>query len=166
LVSLEEAATGGERMLSFSDPNSGEEIRLKVRIPPAVAPGRKIRIAGKGLQGPAGPGDLYVQIDVRPHPRFKLEGLDLHTSLKVSPWEAAIGTTARIETLEGAVTVKVPGGSSSGQRIRLKGKGFPAASGDPGDLYVELKIVLPKKLSDKERALFEELAEVSTFAAR
>ncbi len=166
LVSLEEAARGGERTLTFTDPSNGEEVRLKVRIPPGVAPGRKIRIAGKGYQGPQGAGDLYVQIDVRPHPRLRLEGADVFTSLDLAPWEAALGTTARIETLDGAVTVKVPGGASSGQRIRLRGKGFPVPGGVDGDLYVELRIVMPKSLTERERELFETLAEVSEFEAR
>lgn len=94
---------------------------------------------------------------------MRLSGNDLHTTLSVSPWVAALGGEATLKTLDGAVVVKVPAGSSTGRKIRLRQKGFPSETGQPGDLYAELRIVLPKTLTPKERELFEALRDVSRF---
>jgi curved DNA-binding protein len=109
---------------------------------------------------------LYLQIEMVPHPDFRLEGRDLYTTLDVAPWEAALGAEATLPTLAGNVRVKIPANSSSGRRIRLRGKGFPDAQGGAGDLYVEIQIVMPKSLTDEERRLFEELTRCSTFQPR
>ena len=167
-LTLAEAAQGGRRELRISDPASGSKRTLRVQIPPGIRPGQRIRLAGQGGQGAGmGPrGDLYLTVEVRPHDEFRLEGADLHTVLRVTPWEAALGGEADLPTLDGSVRVKIPSGSSSGRKIRLRGKGFPESNGRKGDLFAEIQIVLPQALSSKERQLFEQLAEESNFRPR
>ena len=167
-LTLEEAARGGSREIQMTDPETGRTRKLRVKIPAGVRPRQRIRLADQG--GPAPPGgkrgSLYLKIEVLPHPRYRLEGSDLMTTLPLSPWEAALGGKVSVDTLEGARTVRIPQGSSSGRKIRLRGLGFPAAGGEKGDLYAELKIVVPEALTDRERQLFSELAEASPFEAR
>jgi curved DNA-binding protein len=167
-LSLEEAAAGGERSITLADPQTGAQQTVRVKIPRGIRPGQKVRLAAKGGPGSGGgpPGDLYLTVDVLPHPRFRLDGTDLHTSVPVTPWEAALGGTAQLETLEGPVTVRIPPGSPAGRRIRLRGYGYPQARGGKGDLYASLDVVVPQQLSERERELFEELARVSTFNPR
>jgi curved DNA-binding protein len=162
-LSLEEAAAGGRRQLSL-----GEDRNYDVRIPAGVRDGQRIRLAGEGGGGQAGgpSGDLFLRVRLRPHPRFRLDGRDLHTDVKVTPWEAALGATVEVATLQGRARVKVPAGSSSGRRLRLRGQGFPDSKGGKGDLYATVQIAVPKHLSDRERELFEELATVSSFDPR
>ena len=100
-------------------------------------------------------------MQIQPHPEFRLEGLDLYTTLEIMPWVAALGGKARLKTLDGPVNVKVPPGSSSGRKIRLRGKGYPGPGGRRGDLYAEIRVVVPRQLSPEQRRLFEKLAEVS-----
>lgn len=167
-LSLEEAARGGQREISLTDPETGQSKTYSVKIPKGIRPGQRIRLAQLGGQsmgsGPA--GDLYLHVEFLPHATFRLEGRDLYTTLLVTPWEAALGAEAALSTLDGNVRVKVPAGSSSGRRIRLKGKGFPDAKGGAGDLYAEIEIAVPKSLTAEERRLFEELAQHSTFQPR
>jgi curved DNA-binding protein len=167
-LTLEEAAAGGERTITLTDPQTGSQQTLQLKIPRGIRPGQKIRLAAKGAAGSGGgpPGDLFLNVDVLPHARFRLEGNDLHTRLPVTPWEAALGGTAQLETLETPVTVRIPAGSPAGRRIRLRGYGYPQAKGGKGDLFAELDVVVPPQLSDRERELFEELAKVSTFNPR
>ncbi len=170
-ISLEEAVRGGKRDLALTDPATGQRNSLTVKIPAGVRTGQKIRLAGKGQPGMGGgpAGDLYLKIEVEPDSRFKVEGANLHTSVAVAPWEAALGADADVQTLDGPVRVKIPANSSSGKKIRLRGRGL-AQSGqsenDKGDLIAEIRIVVPESLSDEERNLFEQLAEVSAFRAR
>ena len=167
VLTLEEAALGGLREMTVGDPVMGQNRTLSVNLPPGVKEGQKIRLAGQGGPGAGGAaGDLYLKVEIRPHERFKVDGRDLHAELPVTPWEAALGTEAAVKTLNGSVTVKIPPGTSTGRKVRLKGKGFPNPKGDAGDLYAEVKVVVPKKLSEREQELFEELAEVSKFKAR
>jgi curved DNA-binding protein len=161
-LSLEEASRGGRRSVQLADGRSYE-----VTIPPGVHDGQRIRLAGEGRQGAGGgpTGDLFLRVRLRRHPRFRLEGDDLYTELPVSPWEAALGATVEVSTLDGRAQVKVPAGSSCGRRLRLRGEGFPSEKGR-GDLYAELRILVPKKLSRAERNAFKELAEASRFDPR
>jgi curved DNA-binding protein len=163
-LALEEAARGGKRWLSLGDGRS-----LEVDIPRGVRDGQRIRLAGEGGAGAGGgpPGDLFLRVRLKPHPRFRVEGRDLYVDLAVSPWEAALGAQVPVPTLEGNAQVKVPSGSSSGRRLRLRGQGLPGSGGaQAGDLYVVLTIRVPKKLTKKERELFERLASVSKFDPR
>jgi curved DNA-binding protein len=163
-ISLEEAARGGRRRISLGD---GPE--LEVEIPRGVRDGQRIRLAGEGDPGIGGgpPGDLYLRIRLRPDPRFRVEGRDLHTDLPVTPWEAALGAEVPVPTLDGTARVKVPPGSSSGRRLRLRGQGLPGSgAATDGDLYAVVEIHVPKKLIKKERELFEQLASTSKFNPR
>ncbi len=167
-LSLEEATRGGNREITLVDPASGQRRTLSVRIPEGIRPGQKIRLAGQGQPGPNGSqgGDLFLKVDIQPDSRFRIEGSDLHTTVPVTPWEAALGGEAEVETPTGPVRVRVPAGSSSGRKIRLRGRGLSAGKGEKGDLLGEIRIVVPDHLSDRERALFEQLAEESEFRAR
>ena len=166
-LQLKEAAEGGKRRLTLADPDTGSARTFMVNIPKGILSGQRIRLAGQGGKGMGGAqaGDLYLSVDIEAHPHFRLEGRDLHTSLQVTPWEAALGARVTMGTLDGSVRVKVPEGSSSGRKIRLRGKGYPGPDG-PGDLYAEIQVVIPEKLSAEERELFEKLAEVSHFRPR
>ena len=101
-----------------------------------------------------------------PHPRYRVEGRDLFVELPLAPWEAALGATVAVDTPGGEAKLRVPAGTSSGRRLRLKGRGLPNRSGEPGDLYAEARIMVPATPSDDERRLFEELARTSTFDPR
>jgi curved DNA-binding protein len=163
-ISLEEAVNGGRRRISLADGRDYE-----VTIPAGVRDGQRIRLAGEGGRGAnSGPsGDLFLRVRIRPHPRFRVEGRDLYTDVPVAPWEAALGATVEVPTLKGTARVRVPPGSSSGRRLRLRGEGLPGRSGeDPGDLYAVVKIEIPRRLTDEERELFERLAQVSKFDPR
>ena len=167
-LSLEEAAQGGQREITLTEPITRQSKTYVVNVPKGIRPGQRIRLAGQGGKGAGGgsPGDLYLHVELLPHPMFRLDGQDLHTILTVTPWEAALGAEVPLPTLGGAVHVKVPPGSSSGRKIRLRGKGFPDTKGGHGDLYADIRIVVPERLSAQERKLFEELARVSSFQAR
>ncbi|HEY0516788.1 MAG TPA: DnaJ C-terminal domain-containing protein [Solirubrobacteraceae bacterium] len=163
-LTLEEAAAGGRRLITFE---GGE--RFEVEIPPGVRDGQRIRLAGQGGEGVGGgaPGDLLLRVRIKPHPRFRVEGGDLHTDLPVTPSEAALGAEVQLRTLTGTARVRVPPGSSSGRRLRLRGEGLPATGGKPaGDLYAEVAVHVPKRLTGEERELYERLAEVSSFDPR
>jgi len=163
-LALEEAARGGKRWLSLGDGRS-----VEVDIPRGVLDGERIRVAGQGGAGVGGgqAGDLFLRIRLRPHRRFRIEGRDLYVDLPVSPWEAALGAEVPVPTLDGTARVKVPSGSSSGRRLRLRGQGMPGSRGAPaGDLYAVVTIRVPQKLTKKERELFERLASVSKFDPR
>ena len=168
LLTLEEAARGGAREISVTDPATGQGKSYKINLPRGVKAGQKIRLAGRGGPGAGSgsAGDLYLKVELQPNRRFRLEGLDLYTDLTVSPWEAALGAEATVRTLDGAVKVRVPPGSSTGRKIRLKERGFPSPKGAAGNLYAEIKVAVPGELSKKERQLFEQLAEVSKFEPR
>jgi len=162
-LTLEEAADGGRRQIAFAD---GRD--YKVNIPPGVRDGQRIRLAGKGGPGAGGgtAGDLFLRVRLKPDPRFRVEGRDLHAELPVTPSEAALGATVEAPSLSGTVKVKVPPGSSSGRKLRLRGKGMPDPKGADGDLYVSVAIKVPKELDDEERELYERLASASDFDPR
>jgi curved DNA-binding protein len=162
-LSLEEAARGGRRRISLEE---GRE--YEVNIPAGVIEGQRIRLAGEGGRGAGGgpAGDLFLRVRLRPHPRLRVEGRDLYTDIRVTPWEAALGASVEIPTLTGTTTVKVPAGSSTDRKLRLRGKGLPSPRGRPGDLYGTVKVMVPKKVDAQERELYERLAEVSSFNPR
>jgi curved DNA-binding protein len=140
----------------------------EVTIPPGVVDGQRIRLAGQGGQGVRGgpAGDLYLIVRILPHPRYRLEGRDLHVQVPVSPWEAALGATVPVGTPGGEAKVRVPPGSSSGRRLRLRGQGMPNPRCQPGDLYAEVRVMVPSRPRRRERELFEELARESNFDPR
>jgi curved DNA-binding protein len=165
-ISVDEAYHGTRRGLSLSGADGTRG--LEVTVPAGVTDGQRIRLAGQGGRGRDGgpPGDLYLIVRIRPDARYRVEGRDVHTRLPVTPWEAALGTTAPLETPGGETKVTVPAGSSSGRRLRLRGRGLPNPRGRPGDVYAEVRIVVPPSLGPDERRLFEELAHTSTFDPR
>jgi curved DNA-binding protein len=162
-LSLEDALTGARRRLSLADGHS-----VTVNIPAGVREGQHIRVAGQGAAGrDGGPaGDLYLLVRFKPHPRFRRQGDDLHVEVRVAPWEATLGATVPVPTLTGTAQVRVPAGSSSGRRLRLRGRGLPTADGERADLYATVQIAVPKHPSEEERELLEKLAAVSEFNPR
>ncbi|MFI6979085.1 DnaJ C-terminal domain-containing protein [Embleya sp. NPDC050154] len=167
-LTVEEAYRGGLRTVTLAGP-AGQR-RYRVDVPPGTTDGQRIRLAGEGGRGSgddAPTGDLYLRVRIRPHPEFRLDGRDVHVRLAVTPWEAALGATVPVRTPSGATAkVTVPAGSSSGRRLRLRGEGMPGPRGANGDLYAELRIMVPPRLNDRERELLEELAAVSSFDPR
>jgi curved DNA-binding protein len=166
-LTVEEAVQGGEKEIAISDPATGQRRSLSVKIPAGVRSGQKIRLAGQGSPGLGGAaGDLLLKVEIQPDSRFKVDGADIHTTVPVTPWEAALGGEAEVETPTGPVRVKIPAGSSSGRKIRLRGRGLSQQGGGKGDLLAEIRLVVPDPLSPRERELFEQLAEESEFRPR
>jgi curved DNA-binding protein len=165
-ITLDEAYHGTRRSLSLS--GDGARATLDVNVPPGVTDGQRIRLAGQGGRGGDGGanGDLYLVVRIAPHPRYRLSGRDLSVDLPLAPWEAALGTTVAVDTPAGEAKVKVPAGTSSGRRLRLRGRGLPNPRGKPGDLFAETKIMVPPRPSKAERQLFEQLAAESDFDPR
>ena len=164
-LTVEEAFTGTRRRVTLSGPDG--ERSLEVTIPAGVVDGQRIRLAGQGGAGDGGPpGDLYLIVRLQPHPRFRVDGREIIVDLPVTPWEAALGAKVPVESPGGEHKVTVPPGSSSGRRLRLKGQGLPNPNGAPGDLYAEIKVMVPRHPTEQERELFEELARVSDFDPR
>jgi len=159
-LSLEEAAAGGPLRVSLADGRS-----FTVNVPAGVRDGQRIRVAGRGGEGIGGgsTGDLFLRVHLRPHRVFRVDGRDLHVDVPVTPWDAALGTTLQVPTLTGSAKVRLPAGSSSGRRLRLRGKGMPGRRSRHGDLYARVQIMVPDKLDERERKLFEELRTDSSF---
>ncbi|WP_018111685.1 DnaJ C-terminal domain-containing protein [Thermus igniterrae] len=151
-LSLEEAFHGGEKNLEVNGR------RITVRIPPGVQEGAVIRVPGMGNPGEP-PGDLLLSVRLLPHPVFRLEGTDLHATLDVPAPIAVVGGKVRAPTLEGPVEVTIPPKTQAGRKLRLRGKGFPGPHGR-GDLYLEVRVVIPERLTPEEEALWKRLAEV------
>jgi curved DNA-binding protein len=174
-VTLEQAFHGTEVALDLSVPEYDESglarrvsERTTVRIPRGVTQGQRLRVPGKGGRGfRGGPnGDLYLDIEVLPHPLFRVDGLDLHIDLPLAPWEAVLGTSVEMPTPGGTVSLKVPAGTRAGQPLRLAGRGLSRTDGKSGHLYATVRIVAPTVVDDAERALWRELSERSSFNPR
>lgn len=153
-ITLSEAYTGTTRTLQI------DGRRLEVKIPPGARTGTRVRLPAKGAAGAAGPGDLYLVVQVEPDSRFEREGDDLHVEVEVDLYTAVLGGDVRVPTPAGPVLLTVPPGSQPGQTFRLSGRGMPRLrdASQHGNLYARLKVNLPRKLSARERELFEELA--------
>ena len=174
-LSVEDAARGTELEIPLPVTEMSEDGQLrratktvKVRIPKGAADGQRLRVPGKGGPGHGGgpDGDLYVNIQLRPHDLFRVSGHDLYLELPVAPWEAALGAEVQIPTLDGRVSVKIPPGSRAGQKLRVRGKGLPRPGGGEGDLYAVLQVVTPSVLSEREKQLYRELQQASSFNPR
>ncbi|MBN2645099.1 MAG: J domain-containing protein [Desulfuromonadaceae bacterium] len=155
-----QAVTGGERMVQLR--HEGRDEQIQVRIPPGVESGQKLRISGKGGPSPGGgrAGDLLLEIQVGSDPVFSRDGNNLQHHIKISFSAACLGTSVSVETLEGHKRIKIPAGTGSGSKIRLKGFGVPAhGHHQAGDLYVLVEIEVPKNMTDTQRKLIEELAQ-------
>ena len=165
-VNLEDAHRGTRLNLDLSDEGGGRT--LEVTIPPGVSEGQKLRLRGKGGKGRNGgaDGDIYLHITLAPHPVFRPDQHDLHFDLALAPWEAALGAEVEVPTLDGAVLLTVPPGTRSGRKLRLRGRGLANGRGGHGDLYANVHIDVPTTLSDRERELFNQLADASRFNPR
>jgi curved DNA-binding protein len=173
-ITLNEAFEGGTRTLELKRHEIGAggapEARthtVRVTIPPGVTEGQTIRLAGQGESAYGGrvAGDLFLQVHILPHPLFHLDGRDVTLSLPVAPWEAALGAAVKVPTLGGHVEMHIPAGAQSGQKLRLRGRGLPGASG-AGDQYVQLRVVLPPATSTEARELYEHMRRKLSFDPR
>ena len=166
LIDLEEAYSGATRSISLQMPeidNNGRILhktrKLNVKIPKGVKAGQRIRLAGQGGPGygTGKNGDLFLEIAFNKHPYFNVEGRDIYLELPVTPWEAALGATISVPTLGGKVEVKIPAGSQSGHKLRLKARGLPGIP--PGDQYITLRIMTPSAHTLEAKALYEKMAK-------
>ena len=173
LIDLEDSFNGALRSISLQMPEvaaDGHVVTrsrtLKVRIPKGVRQGQQIRLAGQGATGMGGgkAGDLYLEIEFRPHGHYRVEGADVYLELPLAPWEAALGASVKVPTPSGAIDLKIPPNSQAGKKLRLKGRGIPAKA--PGDLYLVLQIVLPSADDDKARAIYQRMQEEVDFDPR
>ncbi|MBA3755510.1 MAG: DnaJ domain-containing protein [Nitrosomonas sp.] len=173
MLDLEDTYHGITRSLTLRMPkldNQGHTVlaehTLNVRIPKGVHAGQVIRLAGQGGPGHAGEtaGDLFLEVHFKPHSRYRIENKDVYATLPVAPWEAALGATIKIPVPDGLVEVRVPENSQSGRKLRLKGRGIPAAT--PGDLYLVLEVVLPPATTPKQREFYQTMAQELAFNPR
>lgn len=172
-LDIEDAYHGAARTLTLRVPKTDERGRatmaehtLDVRIPQGVHEGQMIRLAGQGNPGLNGgeAGDLYLEVHFKPHPRYRVEGRDVYAALPLAPWEAALGAQVEAPLPNGKVEVRIPEGSQSGRKLRLKGRGIPGST--PGDLYLVLEIVLPPANTPKARDLYRTMAREFAFNPR
>jgi curved DNA-binding protein len=162
LVTLEEAAKGSVRTVNIRHGDRSESHQVK--IPAGISDGQKLRVAGRGESGSGGgeDGDLYLRVRLAKHPDFEVDGHQLIHELEVAPWEAALGAEIAVPTLDGPVNIKLPAGTASGQKLRVRGRGL----GKHGDLLVVIKMVVPGKLTEAQKKLWEQLADASKFNPR
>lgn len=167
LIDLQDTYTGATRSFTLRDQGVNKhgqrqenERTLKVKIPKGIKAGQKIRLQKQGEAGFSGgeSGDLYIEIGFNPSPLYTVEGADITTELAISPWQAALGDKIKVPTPTGNIDLTLPKLSSSGSKMRLKGRGIPSKV--PGDFFVKLKIALPKSLTDEELALYQQLKEL------
>jgi curved DNA-binding protein len=168
LVTLDEVLHGSVRNISLQqvNPQTGEvgTHTFKVRIPVGVQDGQTIRVPAKGGEGVGGapPGDLYLHVRLAAHRDFRTRGADLYYDLTLAPWDAVLGTTVSVPTLNGSVTVRIPAGTNPGQSLRVRGRGLPRGKDkEPGHLYVVASVAMPTKLTPEEQRLWETLRQVS-----
>jgi curved DNA-binding protein len=162
MVTLEEALHGATRQVSLRRAGSKKVETYQVKIPRGVREGQRIRLAGQGEAGERGgqSGDLFLRVRLARHPDFTVEGADLIHEVRIAPWQAILGDQLMVPTLEGKARLKIPPGTQGGQRFRLRERGLPGVSGSRGDLYVLVQITIPKKLSEREREIWEQLAQL------
>ncbi len=174
-VSLEDAFRGTTLSLQLRIPEYDAQGRLssklrnlQVKIPRGVTSGKRIRLAGQGGTGISGgsPGDLFLEVHIKPHPLYQVDGKDVLLPLPITPWEAALGGKVEVPTLAGKVDLAIPPGARSGQKLRLKGRGLPVPGENPGDQYAVLQIVTPPADSAAKKALYEKMARELPFNPR
>lgn len=173
MINLEDAYTGTERSINLRvpevDPNGHvvtRERTLNIKIPKGITRGQHIRLRGQGApgMGKGEAGDLYLEVEFEPHPFYRVEGRDIYLNLPITPWEAALGGNVAIPTLGGKVDMKIPAGSQSGKKLRLKGRGLPGKLA--GDQYVILQIETPPIKTEADRALFQRMQDEMNFDPR
>lgn len=165
-IGLEAANSGTTLSLQVGDDKGGRT--LEVTIPAGVSDGQKLRLRGKGGKGRNGgeDGDIYLHITLAPHPVFRPDAHDLYFDLALAPWEAALGAEVEVPTLEGPVVLTVPAGTLTNRKLRLRGRGMANGRGSRGDLYAVAVIEVPATLTERERELFQQLAQTSDFNPR
>ncbi len=172
-ITLEEAYKGASKTIALQSPELDEQGRVQLRertlnvsIPPGVAEGQQLRLAGQGNPGigRGGSGDLYLEIGIRPHPVYTVNGRDVYLNLPIAPWEAALGAKITVPTLGGKVEAAIPASARSGQRLRLKGRGLPGSP--PGDQYLVLSIVTPPANTARARELYQAMQKELRFDPR
>lgn len=166
-ISLEEAFFGVEKKIAFKTVN-GSLKTILVKVPRGIHAGEKIRLAGQGKPGKNGgdSGDLYIKVNILKHERFRIEGSDLILDLPVSPWEAALGCEVEIQNIDSNIFISVPECVVSGERLRVANSGYLNGNGSRGDLLLEIKIMIPKRLTEEEENLFREFSKISNFCPR
>ena len=166
-VALEECFYGLEKKISLRTVDGKLKV-FTITIPAGIRNGEKIRLLRQGKEGTNGGknGDLFIKVNVANNKKFRLKGNDLYTDLFLTPWEAALGTKAQVISIDEPTQVYIPEGIQTGEVIRIPGKGYKDGKGGRGDLIAEIKVMVPKKLSEKERNLFEDLNKISTFNPR
>jgi curved DNA-binding protein len=170
MVTLEEALRGSVRPVNVRSEIGGKikTQTYQVKIPPAVTVGQRLRLAGRGEAGAGGgaAGDLYLRVHLAKHPDFEVEDHNLIHEAELAPWEAVLGANISIPTLNGRVNIKIPPGTQSGQKLRVRGRGLPQPNGGHGDLIVVTRIEVPERVTESERKLWEQLARESRFNPR
>mgnify|MGYP000611140528 FL=1 len=166
-VSLEEAYFGTEKKIALKDVNGRSKV-FSINIPKGIRNGEKIRLIGQGKDGANGgkSGDLYIKIDIQNSKNFRLNGMDIYTDLLITPWEASLGTRVNVQTIDSENKIYIPQGIQSGEKLRISNKGYDDGNGNRGDLVAEIKIVVPKKISEQEKELYEKLEQISKFNPR
>ena len=166
-LSIEETFYGCEKKISLRTTN-GKMKTFNIKVPAGIRNNEKIRLIGQGKKGINGgkSGDLLIGVNIENSNIFKLQGIDLYTDLKITPWEAALGTKAILNTIDDSTSIYIPQGIESGEKVRIQGKGYKDGKGGRGDLVAEVKIVVPKTMSEEERKLYTKLSEVSTYNPR
>lgn len=170
MVTLEEALRGSVRSVNVRSEVGGKAKTqtYQVKIPPGVAEGQRLRLAGRGEAGAGGgaAGDLYLRVHLAKHPDFEVEEHNLIHEAELAPWEAVLGANISIPTLNGRVNIKIPPGTQSGQKLRVRGRGLPQHNGQHGDLIVVTRVEVPERVTESERKLWEQLARESRFNPR
>ena len=169
VLAIEQAARGTDLEVSLPGSRSEPAARtVKIRVPPGVTDGHRLRVPGKGAPGLNGgpPGDLYLNIALAPHRLFKPARHDLYLEVPLAPWEAVLGASVEVPVIEGRIAVTVPPGSRPGQKLRVAGRGLPKPGGGAGDLYCVLSIATPPTTGEREKELYQELAKASSFNPR
>ncbi len=166
-ISLEEAFYGLEKKISLRMIN-GKMKTFNIKIPAGIRNGEKIRLLGQGKSGENGGrnGDLFIKVNIQNSKRFKLSGYDIIVDLFLTPWEAALGTKLEVDTIDEKITIIVPQGTDSGNKIEIDGKGYKKEKGERGKLIAKVKILVPKELSEEEKELYYKLKEISSFKPR
>ncbi len=166
-VEIEDAYFGTEKKISLRTVN-GKMKTFSVKIPEGIRDGEKIRLLGQGKQGQNGGknGDMFIKININHNEKFKLQGYDIVTDLYLTPWEAALGKRVNIDSIDDTISLYVPPGIQSGEKVKIPQKGYKDGRGSRGDLIAEVKTVVPKKLTEDEKELFEKLKAISDFNPR
>ena len=139
-----------------------------VKVPEGILDGEKIRLLGQGKKGKNGGknGDLFIKINIQDGKKYKLKGLDIYTDLKITPWEAALGTRISVDSIDETLSLCIPQGTESGEKVRIPNKGYKDGKGGRGDLIAEVKIMIPKNMSEEEKQLFEQFNKISKYNPR